>query len=989
MNQDVLVNHLRTLYSIAPPVWKLFPSNDDTKAPSLEMKLSDDMTPDQHLDTALEKLARPFRFAAVGAFSTGKSTLLNALIHHKEFSEKLKEILGFDSLVDGKKILSTGQQVTTGNITELEFSGEAFKDLNEDHFQFSVTYLSQREVKELVNYLCEQCLEREIVQNINIKGSYLEWVQSVVGLLKNIESKYNDPRTDSTFKNNLIQFAELIKTLNSKIGNDFVQSISHTRSLGKGRSGLDVFQKLQTRPQIQALDLFNRVDFYTKDFPEFHLIKSLRFKFPHPDFEGFNFSIFDFPGLGSGNRRDDFISSKFIPESNIILMPFLSTAVGGAAVNHILDVFSKTRTNMGPEDLLKRIYFINSNFPVVSPKLKADQPQSKADQLLFFKNFFQPVQNQMHRIIVTEQNEIKQKELYKKYLSHFIGCDGLLGGIIRDGYHDNNEATSNSVLKNHRQCELDGNFDVPDSSELAHLVNDASLNAACPVLPGMLGDSSIVASIQEIFKSFKGDGGVKNLIKVIKDLQKSGIGKSIVEGDIVNHLKAAAYPFSGLNNTLKMQIQNQGENISITDLIENFQKGNKVSADSERMIDFWNKSGSLSQIQNSSKSFLDGLEKLKGFEKSFYSDLKNKINQLATVQEFNNFKSKLRTVPSPDEIRNWIIDGGETVEENFFNADEEEGFISSDHSMVMYHFYIEVRKKVFSFMEEKLQPNFHKSIVSFLLENFKTWEPVSLVFCKIDNLLAANRQSLQGDVDEFFKAKKSSKVFDFLKDVNNIEELLKFQKQEYLKLYKLELRHFDIIEGLFPSSTKQLSIFLFRIGVNGFKSSSELVDLNFKDEQKSISKILCGLGFSENHFTNNFAKPEDDYWKCQLPRFSGKFIDNENKKIIWNPVPFDPLQGQVSSRDLIPEICSYLWNLFEPFSLRFCKDEKIRSLVFISQLVKQLEKLYKDADNQNKTFWDWIQENNAEICDKTADEAVKAQVRDILMTLSQANIFSK
>ena len=39
------------------------------------------------------------------------------------------------------------------------------------------------------------------------------------------------------------------------------------------------------------------------------------------------------------------------------------------------------------------------------------------------------------------------------------------------------------------------------------------------------------------------------------------------------------------------------------------------------------------------------------------------------------------------------------------------------------------------------------------------------VISKIDNLLAANRQSLQGDVDEFFKAKKSSKVFDFLKEM--------------------------------------------------------------------------------------------------------------------------------------------------------------------------------------------------------------------------------
>jgi GTPase SAR1 family protein len=986
MNQDVLVNHLRTLYSIAPPVWKLFPSNDDSKAPSLEMKLSDDMTPDQHLDTALEKLARPFRFAAVGAFSTGKSTLLNALIHHKEFSEKLKEMLGFDSLVDGKKILSTGQQVTTGNITELEFSGEAFKDLNEDHFQFSVTYLSQREVKELVNYLCEQCLEREVVQNINIKGSYLEWVQSVVGLLKNIESKYNDPRIDSTLKNNLIQFAELIKTLNSKIGNDYVQPISYSRILKKGRLGLDEFQKLQTRPQLQALDPFTRVNFYTG---EFHLIKSLRFKFPHPDFEGFNFSIFDFPGLGSGNRRDDFISSKFIPESNIILMPFLSTAVGGAAVNHILDVFSKTRTNMGPEDLLKRIYFINSNFPVVSPKLKTDQPQSKADQLLFFKNFFQPVQNQMHRIIVTEQNEVKQKELYKKYLSHFIGCDGLLGGIIRDGYHDNNEANSNSVLKNHRQCELDGNFDVPDSSDLAHLVNDASLNAACPVLPSMLGDSSIVASIQEIFKSFKGDGGVKNLIKVIKDLQKSGIGKSIVEGDIENHLKAAAHPFSGLNNTLKIQIQNQGENISITDLIENFQKGAEVSANCGKMFDYWTKIGLSDQVQNNNKSFLDGLEKLKGFEKSFYSDLKNKINQLATVQEFNNFKSKLRTVPSSDEIKSWIIGGGVLTEKKFFGkAKSGEGLISSNHSLVMYHFYVEVRKKIFVFMEEKLQPIFHKSIVSFLLENFKTWEPVSLVFCKIDNLLTSNRQSLQGDVEDFVQKKDDSEIFEFIKDVRKLEEHLLFEKINYIDRYNLELNHIDVVEGVFPATARQLSIFLSRIGVNGFKSSSELVDLNFADEKTALPKILCGLGFSENHFTNNFAKPEDDYWTCQLPRFIGKFIDNENKKIIWNPVPFDLLAGDVNSVNLIPEICSYLWNLFEPFAVKFIKSETKDFKSFITQFLTSTHELYKDSDNQNKTFWDWIQENNAEICDKTADEAVKAQVRDILKTLSQANIFS-
>ena len=151
---------------------------------------------------------------------------------------------------------------------------------------------------------------------------------------------------------------------------------------------------------------------------------------------------------------------------------------------------------------------------------------------------------------------------------------------------------------------------------------------------------------------------------------------------------------------------------------------------------------------------------------------------------------------------------------------------------------------------------------------------------------------------------------------------------------------------------------------------------------------MSGLGFSEKHFANNFAKPVDDYWKCQLPRFSGKIIDNENKKIIWNPVPFDPLGGDVNSGNLIPEICSYLWNLFEPFAVKFVKSETKDFKSFMTQFLTSTHELYKDADNQNKTFWDWIQKNNAEICDKTADEAVKSQVRDILKTLSQANIFS-
>lgn len=992
MNQDVLVNHLRTLYSIAPPVWNLFSGNDDTRPPSLEMKLTDDMTPDQHLHTAGEKLARPFRFAAVGAFSTGKSTLLNALMHDKVFSHNLAEILGFDTLVTGKKILATGQQVTTGNITELEFSGEAFKDLNEDHFQFSVTYLSQREVKELVAYLCNKCLEKGIEQNINTSGSYLEWVQSVVGLLNHVQRKYDNPDIGSTLKNNLIQFAELIKTLNSEIGIKYVKQISCFRKLDKGKKGLDEFQKLQTREHIEAADIFRDLKFSDRN-QEFPLIKSLRFKFPHPDFVGFNFSIFDFPGLGSGNMRDDFISSKFIPESNIILMPYLSTAVGGAAVNHILDVFSKTRKDMVPEDLLKRIYFIISNFPKFSPKIITDQPQSKANQLSFFKDFFQPVQNQMQLIVKNEPNEAKQKELYKKYLSHFIGCDGLIGGFIRDGYHDNNEATTNSGLKYHRQCELDGNFDVPDSSDLAHLVDNPDLRKDCPLLSGMINDSSIVASIQEIFKSFKGDAGVNNLIKVIKDLQKSGIGKSIVEGDIQNHLKAASQPFSGLNNTLKMQIQNQGENISITDLIENFQKGSEVVANCAKSINYWAKPELFGQNHNKDPLVSDGLEKLKGFEKSFYSELKAKIEQLATDQEFNTYKSRLRSVPSPDEIRKWVEGGGVLTEKRFFGKPKtNEGLIPSNHSMVMYHFYIDIRKKIFSFMEEKLQSDFHNSIISFLLENFKIWEPVSKIFLKIDSLIATKKASLKGDVEEFIQKKDDLGVFDFIKDIRTLAEYCNLEKINYfgdgnLQDICLELKHIDVVEGVFPATAKQLSIFLSRIGVRGFNANAGLIDLKFVDEKSSVSRILCGLGFNENQFANNFAKPEDDYWKCRLPRFSGKFMDLENKNIVWNPVPFDPFEGQVNNT-LIPVVRSFLSNLFEPFAIKIIKDNRNKFQIFMKQFLEEFEKLYKDSETKDKTFWAWIQENNAEICDKTADEAVKAQVRDILKTLSQANIFS-
>jgi hypothetical protein len=1029
-----LAGRLRHVYGSVLPaarVWdavRRLPSVSDRVGsadvpPGLATPLPDGMTPEHHLDATRDKADRPPRLALVGAFSTGKSTLLNAILHGKKFNENLSKYLGLSG-----RLLEVGIQATTGNVTELEVTGQPVDDAaGAGQYEFYVTYLSEREARSLVQHLAGKL-------GLNISADVLgqpNWSVKALELLQvPMRQKYEVLREGNQaldVRENLTVLRELLETLNKAELRAKVMAEPLRESLGDGKAGLGRFQRLQSRPTIDANAPWAAMKLHVD---EFHLVKLLQFRFPHPDFEGASFSLFDFPGLGSGKLRDDYISQEFIPEANVLLMPFLSTAVGGAGVNFILDVFLTKRAGMTAEELLDRIYFVCANYPKRSPSAAAERQE-------FFKNFLQAVKTQMHLIVTSrEQNEEKQRALYKKYLGRFVGCDGYVGGFYRAD--DGGGAADRSE---HQNNQARGCFKVPtDTAALAELAKDPVLTnpgSGFPLLAGMLTDPAISSAIHNTFAAFAEDGGIGKLVTLIREFVTTGKAAQVKGRDIQEHLQQAARPLAVLRG-LARPADGNTSSPAVLAARETFSQGLEWERKWLRVLQLWAKPpGTVFRPREEPAEVVKAYYALDQLERDLEQRVRKKVEEAVTPASLHAFTSQL--AQQPESLVKWVEQGGGAGRlpgSSKFGAaaakpvavkppekSAPQKLLNLDHTLVLYRFFLKVRGELLDYFHRDLFRPLLDSVTGVYLQaGGGQWREFQEVWNRTLGLVdaggvpdvqpvASARDGLADEVlgecvNGFLSGGPEFAGGPTFWPVAAVKGFLPADggatgAGTFYLIDETTNRRFRVSEppnpGPHPKTGKQLGALLARLRLPGFYDSNKVKrreapavpDL----AEDAVRQVLVGVGYLSPGDSYRPAAADVDFWSIPLPTAVGRVAaaEPDGEVVVWNPVPFDPFAGRYRAESgqaeppLLATVRQFLTQFLIDLSSRFLKDWKqLAYLQFWQQtLIERLESLNSDAQ-----FWDWLDTNRAAILGVNPVEAALLELHACVTECERIGLFA-
>jgi hypothetical protein len=987
--------------------------------PTLDAPTGDNMTVARHLTIARDKAQRPPRLALVGAFSTGKSTLLNAILHSKAFDDLLERSLAFRG-----KLLRVSMQPTTGNVTELEISGEPLPEAGRPDesaapFSFRVTYLSEEELRDMFRYFARR-MDLRIDEGILRKPDWIAQLQIL--LPQQLAERY--PREAGSIINqrNLIVLREVLETLKDpQVVNQLGQ---RNVPLGDGKAGLDRFLELQSRQVITPPTRWADVKPFIH---RFHLVKLLQFRFPHPDFVDQHFSLFDFPGLGAGMHRDEIISQEFIPEANVILVPYLRTAVGGEAVAYILDTFGNRRAGMGIEALLERIYFVNNNYPEKSPN-------DPTNQVAFYTDFLMAAKNLMHLIVLKRETDTeRQKAYYRKNLNHFIGCDGLVGGMYRA---DERGTDAEAKKSSHQTFRQRGFFDCPtDLATMERLSKDAKLNDereadSFPLLASMLAEPVVHQAIAAVFKPFEHNAGIDNLIQRLREFVGRDAERLKAE-DVREHLRRAAAPLAALADLAPPRSPG-GISMAALASSQSFQRCLGFERRWQKVLDLWTKQIKPNPTADDPE-LIAALRKLEDAQLDVERRLAERIDAAVTLADHAEFVQGLESLS--DNLVAWMEShrsddglpalGGEDVPGlGGSDAEGRQGLLRLDHTLVLYRYFLSGRRELLRFFHQGLFRPFFEQVAAVYLESGGgAWAEFHTMFTKARGLMDERKVAgllTPGDNRFTDLVKALGPEIEFFIATPRAVTQEKWYLRKLAKAYLPEegwtrcegqfYRHADVAgknadgsrrrleltdwapHESMPSTGPQLGSWLTRLSLlprNNIRlQRRETVPLPELDEG-GVRRVLTGIGLVEQGANLRFAEAGEDFWTNPLPQLTGKRLGADGV-LHWNPVPFDPYAGAYGQRaaggsrpEWLESIHGFLRQSFGDLAARFLKvwkdDYRDR---WQKELVRRLEGGFAEG----KPFWAWVDDNRQSILDINPLESRLLELKETLQRCKQLGL---
>lgn len=278
-----------------------------------------------------------------GEFSAGKTLLL-------------------DSLIGYSGILPVSENPTTGNVTAIHLTQqEGFKTT--EFNSFKVTYLNTKEVKQCLQYMCEEAQKRAEAINLEIEtiqgngfNDIIEWSKKAWQKTKNVELRF--------VLQELVKFLNTLKPYQVLLGKSYILEVEIAKqglqlpdfptdlqniNFGDLVKNFTILEHSPKKLNVQLLQnsfsLIKRIDIEVKISKEIWDLSNLR---------GVQeFTLLDFPGLGATNSsaRDTFLSLQELTDVQTILILLNGSKPGGAEANKLFTIMQQHKG----EDIKDRI----------------------------------------------------------------------------------------------------------------------------------------------------------------------------------------------------------------------------------------------------------------------------------------------------------------------------------------------------------------------------------------------------------------------------------------------------------------------------------------------------------------------------------------------------------------------------------------------------------------------------------------------------------
>jgi hypothetical protein len=944
-----------------------------------------------HLDLARDKAQSPPRIALVGPFSCGKSTLLNAILHSPSAEALFRDHLGLER---PQKLLPVGEQVTTGNLTEVVMTGAQGLDAEADDdvahrngstgppepFMFEVQYLSEAELGGLFAYFNEKLALGLSAAQLRGDG----WVDRLPSLELVLQAAFRRDESPEV-RHNLRVLQELVGSLQKPACR---AALGQHELLGTGRTGLSRFRDLLQRPKLDVAPTWeaNRDRLY---LGRFHLVKFLRVRLPHPDFRGLKCSLFDFPGLGGGLHRDEYISRDFLAEANVIMVLFKPGQVGGAVVHHILEAFATKRAAFRAEALLDRIYFLQNGMPLNAPT----EPTLVDFYLAVLQAAKQHLGPILERTQVVEESE--RRRLLVKGLRHFLACHAPAAVFLRD---NDKSDTAIAELNNYQHRADTGMFRCPtDPETLRELAQSPRLHSATegyPLLATALTDATVAAAIADICQPLEEQAGLPNLLERVQQFVLRD-GPRIQAEDVREHLRAAARPLAPLTDLRRRPAVDGGQDEAACDARGSFEAGRRFEQRWAEVLSVWLGEEPFTPKGDRDDDYRAAHAALVAAEDDLERRVRERADQLVNRETFDRFR---RVLEIPDGgFSHWLLHLTDQTEDDFFGSsdDPQQGLLRLDHTLVLYRYYLDCRDRMMAFLYDDLMKGFLDSVRrTYLSTAGKVWEDFNQVWVRmtlfaeqkqdaLDEAIDALRKSLKGSSEAFFRSAATLAGSASWGPAWYLANLLPpraegagdFFDKRLLPNQKLRLRTWLPREPL-PSTGQQLAIWLVRMKLWDGISTNEIrrrqVPALPTFERAQVVRVLQAVGLldpgaAETDLT--FADPADDFWNLPLPCLHGRCTQADGT-VFWNPVPFDLYGGRFDHPSATPEgareplwqtrLRSYLVEVFSGLAVRVARVwKKDCYLHYQNQLLK---KLLGPLETPDHVVWRWLNEHGARLC---------------------------